>query len=192
MEQEKSKTTKENIEKSFSLFEQSLKAHEDWLEITEMDKEATLLEVTAVSEGENNQDLLDAIEQMEPESETEFTNRIESAFKIAKELLKETQEKGKVKNALGKCAPSALRKPKAISTPFPEKLDNDPCFKLSTYKNNTRRMEINIPNYLDEPTTDITSLPSDHSRPLITDIPPALPKACEIPSGTRTVVKMCR
>ena len=41
-----------------------------------MNEEAPLLEVTAVSEGENNQELLDAIEEMEPESETEFTNRI--------------------------------------------------------------------------------------------------------------------
>ena len=99
MEQEKAKSTKENIEKSFSWFEQSLKAHEDWLKKTEMDKEAPLLEVTAVSEGENNQELLDAIEEMEPKSETEFTNRIESAIKIAEELLKETQEKGKVINS---------------------------------------------------------------------------------------------
>ena len=67
MEQEKSKSTKGNIEKSFSLFEQSLKAHKDWLERTEMDKENPLLEVTVVSEGENNQELLDAIEEMEPE-----------------------------------------------------------------------------------------------------------------------------
>ena len=34
MEQEKANPTKVNIEKSFSRFEQSLKAHEDWLEKT--------------------------------------------------------------------------------------------------------------------------------------------------------------
>ena len=34
VEHEKSKSAKENIEKSFSRFEQSLKAHEDWLERT--------------------------------------------------------------------------------------------------------------------------------------------------------------
>ena len=39
---------------------------------------------------------------MEPESETEFTNRIESAIKIADELLKETPEKGKVINSESK------------------------------------------------------------------------------------------
>ena len=33
---------------------------------------------------------------------------------------------------------------------------------------------------------DITSLTSDHSRPSITGIPPALPKACEMPSRTDT------
>ena len=93
MEQKGPGFTKENIEKSFSRFEQSLKAHEDWLEKTEVNEEAPLLEVTAVSEGENNQQHLDAIEEMEPESETEFTNRIESVIKIAEELLKETQEK---------------------------------------------------------------------------------------------------
>ena len=102
MEQEKSKSAKENIEKSFSLFDQSLKAHEDWLERTEMDKEAPLREVTAISEGENNRELLDAIKEMEPESETEFTNRIESAIKIAEELLKDSQEKGKVINSESK------------------------------------------------------------------------------------------
>ena len=99
MEQEKANSTKENIEKSFPRFEQSLKAHEDWLEKTEVSEEAPLLEVTAVSEGENNQELLDAIEEMEPESEAEFTNRIESAIRIAAELLKRTQEKGKVINS---------------------------------------------------------------------------------------------
>ena len=39
-------------------------------------------------------------------------------------------------------------------------------------------MGINIP------TTDTTSLPSDHSRPSITGILPALPKAGEMSSGT--------
>ena len=47
-------------------------------------------------------------------------------------------------------------------------------------------MEINIPKYSDELTTHLTSLPSDHSRPSITAIPPALPKACEMPSETDT------
>ena len=32
LEEKEPESTKENIEKSFSLFEQSLKAHEDWLE----------------------------------------------------------------------------------------------------------------------------------------------------------------
>ena len=58
-----------------------------------MNKEPPLLEVTAVSEGENNQELLDAIEEMEPESATEITNRIESPIKNAEELLKGTQKK---------------------------------------------------------------------------------------------------
>ena len=76
LEQEKSKPTRENMEKSFPLFEQSLKAHENWLERTEMDNEAPLLEVTEVSEGEDNQELLDAIEELERESETEVTKMI--------------------------------------------------------------------------------------------------------------------
>ena len=200
-----------------------------------MNKEAPLLEVTAVSEGENNQEFLDAIEEMEPESETEFTNRIEAAIKIAEELLKRTQEKGNVINseskenlvpgisssdkeaptgnlhahtrksvtfrpgisstldALGKYTPSALRKPKAISTPFPEKLDNDPNFNLSTDKNITRRMGINIPTYSDELTTDTTSLPSDHSRPSITGIFRHCLRPAKCPVERRcTVVKTCR
>ena len=45
-------------------------------------------------------------------------------------------------------------------------------------------MGINIPTYSDELTTDTTSFPSDHSRPSITGIPPALPKGCEMSSGT--------
>ena len=101
-------------------------------------------------------------------SETEFTDRANSAIKIVQDLLKETQEKGKVRNsknkenldpgisssdeevptsnlhtqtrksdtfdseialtpgALEKYTPLALRKHKAISMPFPEKLDDDP------------------------------------------------------------------
>ena len=47
-------------------------------------------------------------------------------------------------------------------------------------------MGINIPTYSDELTADITSLPSDHSRPSITSIPPALSKACEMSSRTDT------
>ena len=39
---------------------------------------------------------------MEPESETDFTNRIGSAIKIAEELLKETQEIRKVVNSVSK------------------------------------------------------------------------------------------
>ena len=165
---------------------------------------------------------------MEPESETDFTNRIGSAIKIAEELLKETQEIRKVVNsvskenldpgisssdeevsarnlqahtrksvsfdpgipltpdALGKYTSSVLRKPKAISMLFPGKLHNDPSHKLSTDKNNTRGMGINIPTYSDELTADVTSLPPDHSRPSITGIPPALPKASEKSSRTET------
>ena len=39
---------------------------------------------------------------------------------------------------------------------FPDKLHNDPSFKLSTDKNNTRGMGINIPTYSDELTADVT------------------------------------
>ena len=102
MKREKLKSTKEYIEESFSLLEQSLTAHDEWLERTDMEKEAPFLEVTAVSEGENNQELLDAIEEMELESETEFTNRIESAIKIAHDLLKDTQDKSKIINSKNK------------------------------------------------------------------------------------------
>ena len=47
-------------------------------------------------------------------------------------------------------------------------------------------MGINIPTYSDELTADATSMPSDHSRPSITGIPPALPKACEMSSRAET------
>ena len=47
-------------------------------------------------------------------------------------------------------------------------------------------MGINIPTYSDELTADTTSWPSDHSRPSITGIPPALSKACEMSSRTET------
>ena len=67
-----------------------------------MEKEAPLLEVTAVSEGENNQMLLDAIEEIEPESESEFVDRIKSTIKLAEDLLKGTQGKGKVINSENK------------------------------------------------------------------------------------------
>ena len=47
-------------------------------------------------------------------------------------------------DALWKYTPSAPRKLKAISMPFPEKLNYDPSFERSTDKNNTHRMGINI------------------------------------------------
>ena len=42
---------------------------------------------------------------MVPESETEFMTRIESAIKIAQDLLKETHDKGKVINSENKDNP---------------------------------------------------------------------------------------
>ena len=75
---------------------------------------------------------------------------------------------------------SVFRKPKPISTLFPDKLDDD----LSLKNQRTQIMEINILRYPDEPTTDFTSLPSDHSRPSIACILSELPTACEIPRVT--------
>ena len=70
-EEENSKSTKDNIEKLFSSLEQSLKAYKDWLVKAQMKKEAPLLEVTAVSKGEINQELLYVIEELELESDTD-------------------------------------------------------------------------------------------------------------------------
>ena len=97
-EESKPKPSKESLENSFLLFEKPLKAHEDWLGKENIKKDAPILEITAVSEGEDNQELLEAIEELEPESETEFDNRIKTAIKTAQKLMKETQKMGKEVN----------------------------------------------------------------------------------------------
>ena len=79
-EESKCKPSKESLENSFLLFEKSLKARENWLDKENTEKDAPILEITAVSEGEDNQELLEAIEELEPESETEFDNRIKTAI----------------------------------------------------------------------------------------------------------------
>ena len=73
-EESKPKTPKESLENSFLLFEKSLKVRKDWLDHENTEKDAVILEITAVSEGEDNQEPLEAIEELEPESETEFDN----------------------------------------------------------------------------------------------------------------------
>ena len=45
-----------------------------------MKKEAPNLEVTAVSEGENNQELFSTIKELKSKSDTEFANMIEGTI----------------------------------------------------------------------------------------------------------------
>ena len=80
------------------MFEKSLKAREDWLDKENFEKDAVFLKITAVSEEKDNQELLKAIEELGPESETEFDNRIETAIEAAQKLMKETQKMGKEVN----------------------------------------------------------------------------------------------
>ena len=82
-EELKSKTSKESLDNTFLLCEQSLKARKDWQDKENIEKDAPILEITAVSEGEDNQELLEAIEKLEPESETEFDNRIKTGIERA-------------------------------------------------------------------------------------------------------------
>ena len=76
------------------MLEQSLKAREDWLDKGNIENDVPILDITAVSEGEDNQELLEAIKELEPESETEFDNRIKTAIETAQKLMKKTQEMG--------------------------------------------------------------------------------------------------
>ena len=76
------------------MLEQSLKAREDWLDKGNIENDVPILDITAVSEGEDNQELLEAIKELEPESETEFVNRIKTAIETAQKLMKKTQEMG--------------------------------------------------------------------------------------------------
>ena len=48
---------------------------------------------------------MEAIEEQEPESETEFDNRIEAAIEAAKKLIEETQKMGKELNTETKESP---------------------------------------------------------------------------------------
>ena len=72
-----------------------MKAREDWVDRENIEKDAPILEITAVSEGEDNQELLEAIEELESLSETEFDNRIKAAIKATHKLMRETQKMGK-------------------------------------------------------------------------------------------------
>ena len=97
-EESKPKPSKESLENSFLLFEKSSKTREDWLDKENNEKYAPILEITAVSEGEGNQELLDVIEELEQESETQFDNRIKTAIETAQKLMKESQKMGKELN----------------------------------------------------------------------------------------------
>ena len=97
-EESKPKPSKESLENSFLLFEKSSKTREDWLDKENNEKYAPILEITAVSEGEGNQELLDVIEELEQESETQFDNRIKTVIETAQKLMKESQKMGKELN----------------------------------------------------------------------------------------------
>ena len=45
-------------------------------------------------------------------------------------------------------------------------------------------MDVNIPTYLDEPTINTFSRPSDHTRPTITGTPSTLPTAYDMHNHT--------
>ena len=90
-----SKLTRRELQKSISQFNESLKAHKEWIE--EEDKEdenvAPTREVTAISEGEDDQELLNAIEELEPDSDTELTRRINSIIHWAREEVERIKTK---------------------------------------------------------------------------------------------------
>ena len=89
-ETENSKLTKEELQKSISQFEESLIAHKNWIEAEEENPES-LREDTAISEGEDDQEILNAIEELEPDSETELARRIDSVIHWAQEEVKKLE-----------------------------------------------------------------------------------------------------
>ena len=85
-ENENSKLTRAELPKSISQFNESLKAHKEWIEEDKEDENAVpTREVTAISEGEDDEELLNAIEELEPDSDTELTQRINSVIHWAQE-----------------------------------------------------------------------------------------------------------
>lgn len=77
---------------SFSQFNESLQAHKDWEEKKEAEKNMRRCqEITALAEGETDSELLEAIEEMEPESATELARRIDSVIHWAGNELKELE-----------------------------------------------------------------------------------------------------
>ena len=94
-EESEPKPSKKSLKNSFLLFEKSLKAREDWLDKENIERDAPVLEITAVSEGEDNQELLKAIKELELECETDFDNRIKTAIETAQKLMKKTRKMGK-------------------------------------------------------------------------------------------------
>ena len=94
-EENNSKLTRTELQKSISQFNESLIAHKEWIE--EEDKEdenvAPTREVTAISEGEDDQELLNAIEELEPDSDTELTRRINSIIHWSREEVESIKTK---------------------------------------------------------------------------------------------------
>ena len=86
-EENNSKLTRTELQKSISQFNESLKARKEWIEEEDKKDEnvAPTREVTAISEGKDDQEFLNAIEELEPDSDTELTRRINSIIHWARE-----------------------------------------------------------------------------------------------------------
>ena len=203
-EESKPKPSKESRKNSFLLFEKSLKAREDWLDKENIEKDAPIFGIAAASEGEDDQEVLEAIGKLDPESETEFDNRIKTAIKAAQKLMKETQEMGKEVNTEAKenldpgisssdeeaqptpNPPLRTRKSVTIGPEIattPEVLENfsplafdehHPNAVTSSTRYKTRRMDMEIPQFSEKLSQNTSENETKNNSNVITSIPPGL------------------
>ena len=157
-EKENSKVTREELQKSISQFNESLKVHKDWIEEEdEEDKNAVpTREVTAISEGEDDEELLNAIEELEPHSDTELTERINSVIHWAREKVgkikarndkEDTESSSQVKeDFLRPKTMSEAKKRKSVTFATQQKLPDTPD-TLGAF----RPSEIGVPQALSTP-----------------------------------------
>lgn len=84
-----SKITREELKNSFSQFNEFLEANKEW-EREEDNTEDTEIygSIVAVSEWESDPEILQAIEELEPDSDTELDQRVDSLISRVKKELK--------------------------------------------------------------------------------------------------------
>ena len=148
-ENENSKLTRAELQKSISQFNESLKTHKEWIEEDKEDENAVpTREVTAISEGEDDEELLNAIEELEPDSDTELTQRINSVIHWAQEEVAKIKARNdkEEKDTKSSSQVKEDKKRKSVTFATQQKLSDTPD-TMGTF----RPSEIGVPQALSTP-----------------------------------------